>query len=348
MNQLIGDRQAYRVLTQVLRPVMKTPGDAAQLAAGQRDWLVRRAIQERGASWLLGHAAQGLVQWTSGQRAALQEAANIEMRRVLEADALRQRLRPLFAGPSAALLLLKGTSIEERAYPPGILRPAIDVDALVAPDALPDVRRFLARSGMACVYRAPSGRTEQYVGAGGGASLDLHLLLGCPVRFPTYGTPQVVAAAAARATQLADGTRVLHPIDATLHLLVHLAAGLGGDLRHVADARQWLAQHGDALTSVPTLAAQLGVMRAVRAAAAWLAEPLNPSAPLEALVAQLPPVDRQLVRLQRAAVQRYYLRQGPPLPPGLSALTELLTVDFPRGAVGLASLTGHAALSRYR
>ncbi len=348
MKQSIAELQAYRVLMRMLRPVVTTRDEAAQLSDAQRDWLVRRAIQERGASWMLTHAAQGLVHLTSGQRAALQEAANVEMRRVLEADALRQSLRALFTGPSSALLLLKGASIEERAYPPGIMRPSIDVDALVAPNALPEVHTFLARNGLACVYRAPTGRTEQWVGAGGGASLDLHLRLGCPVRFPAYGTSQVVDAAVARATRLSDGTRVLHPIDATLHLLVHLAAGLGGDLRHVADTRQWLGQHGDALASVSAMAAHVGVLRAVRAAAAWLVDASDPSAPLEALVARMPAADRHLARLQRVVVQRYYLRHGPPLPPSLCALTELLTVDFPRGAVGLAGLTGNAALSRYR
>jgi hypothetical protein len=341
---------AYRALLALLRPQLSPPladlarSLAAPLTEPQRAWLVRRSVQEGAADWLQARHREGLLELTEPQLRQLQQATGLQTRRTLEADALRLLLRPLLHGAAAPLALIKGASVEQRCYPPGVMRHCADVDVLAADADLPALEDHLRRLGLHGVRRDPSGRTVQFAGPGAGAALDLHLRLACPRRYPRYATAEIAKTALQRAGFLRDGTKVLAPADATLHLLVHLATGLGGDLRHLADADQWLQRIKDPpLRQIVVMAEENGVHRAVRAALAWLAElPLGAVDRRLTGLQTLPGPDRALAHLQRRLVQRHYLRRGPVLPPPLSALTELLCVDFPRGAVGLAALVAGA------
>lgn len=338
--------QAYHALRGLMRPVVpptdrdRVAGQVERLNDQQRAWLLRRAVQESGAVWLLEQRRQGLFRLDGPELARLQAAAANELRRTMEADALRHQLKPLLTGPVPQLLLIKGAATEERAYPRGVPRPCVDVDAAVIPAQLATVQAFLSDLGLACVRRDPSGRTHQYAHPSGGATLDLHLRLGCPKRFPRFGTAEQLEAAMARAATLTDGTRVLSPADATLHLLLHLAAGLGGDLRHLADAAQWLQVFPPDPQKLVENAKESGLARAVAAACGWLATlvPAITQPVLDALGPR-PLAERILENLQHQRVVAYYLRHGPALDQPLSALTELLTVDFPRGALGLTAVT---------
>lgn len=337
---------AYRALLALLRPQLSPPLAerartlAAPLSLAQRQWLVERAVQEGAAEWLLRRCGDGVVELPPLLLQPLQRAASAQARRTLQADALRLRLRPLLAGAAAPLTLLKGASIEQRAYPTGVIRPCTDVDVLTSVELLPEVDAQLRRWGYVCARRDPSGRTHQYHGPPGDAALDLHLRLACPRRFPRYGAAAVAQQALQRGELLADGTRVLAPADASLHLLVHLAAGLGGDLRHLADADQWLrALPEPSVAQLLATAAPLGAARAVRAALGWLAQLPHGAVDRASLaLAAVSAADLALAGLQRRWALGHYLRHGPVLPPALLALTELLCVDFPRGAVGLARL----------
>ncbi len=347
--RVIGNQpelQAYHALRGLLRPVVP-PADrdrvatqVQRLSADQRSWLLQRTAQERGAGWLLEHRRQGLFQLEGPELAALQRAAATELRRTLEADALRRQLLPLLSGPVPQLLLLKGAATEQRVYPPGVMRHCIEVDALAIPGQLAAVLEALRDLGLRCIHRDASGRTEHYAHPAGGATLDLHLRLACPWRFPRYGTAQQLEAAAARLTLLADGSRVLCPSDATLQLLVHLTAGLGGDLRHLADAAQWLLVLPPDPNALASAAKELGLARAVAASCGWLAD-LEPAItqPLLQALGPRPLADTILDNLQHQQVVAHYLRHGPALAAPLNALSELLTVDFPRGALGLTAVT---------
>lgn len=346
MNRPTHELEAYRALRAVLRPVVppvereRVAAQVQRLSADQRTWLLRRAMQESAAGWLLEQRRQGLLALDGGELARVQAAAAQELRRTMEADALRLQLLPLLAGPVPQLLLIKGAATEQRAYPPGVPRPCVDVDAAVIPSQLIAAQGFLRGLGLTCVRRDPIGRTHQYAHPNGGATLDLHLRLGCPKRFPRFGTAERLEAAMDRASALADGTRVLSPADATLHLLLHLAAGLGGDLRHLADAAQWLQVFPPDPQELAKRAQEAGLARAVAAACGWLVE-LAPAIaqPLLAALGPRPWGERILDNLQHQRVRAHYLRHGPALDQPLSALTELLTVDFPRGALGLTAVT---------
>lgn len=346
MNRPTHELEAYRALRAVLRPVVPPPerervtAQIQRLSADQRTWLLRRAMQESGAWWLLEQRRQGVLALDGSELARVQTAADQELRRTMEADALRLQLLPLLAGPVPQLLLIKGAATEQRAYPPGVPRPCVDVDAAVISSQLIVVQAFLCDLGLACVRRDPSGRTHQYAHPNGGATLDLHLRLACPKRFPRFGTAERLEAAMDRASALTDGTRVLSPPDATLHLLLHLAAGLGGDLRHLADAAQWLQVFPPEPQDLLARAEEAGLARAVAAACGWLVD-IAPAItrPLLAAVGPRPLGERLLENLHHQRVLAHYLRHGPALDQPLSALTELLTVDFPRGALGLTAVT---------
>lgn len=347
--------QAYAALRVLLRPAVP-PAERERVAAQverlndpQRAWLLRRAVQESGAVWLLEQRRQGLLRLDGPELARLQAAAANELRRTMEADALRHQLKPMLTGRLPQLLMLKGAATEERAYPPGVPRPCVDVDAAVVPGQLSTAQAFLADLGLVCVRRDPSGRTHQYAHPSGGATLDLHLRLGCPKRFPRFGTAEQLEKAMDRSVQLADGTRVLSVPDATLHLLQHLAAGLGGDLRHLADAAQWLQVFPPDPQKLVESADEFGLTRALAAALGWLAD-LAPAITQQVLDAlgPRPLVERVLDNLQHQRVLAHYLRHGPALDQPLSALTELLTVDFPRGALGLTAVTVSSRLRANR
>ena len=347
---------AYLALLALLRPQLSSPladlarSLAAPLTELQRAWLVRRSVQEGAADWLLARHREGLLELAGPQVRELQQATARQTRRTLEADALRQMLRPLLHGAAAPLALIKGASIEQRCYPPGVVRHSSDVDVLAAEADLPALEDQLRRLGLPSVRRDPSGRTVQFAGPGAGAALDLHLRLACPRRYPRYGSAETAQTALQRADFLRDGTKVLAPADATLHLMVHLATGLGGDLRHLADADQWLQKIKDPpLRQIMVMAEENCVNRAVRAALSQLAQlPLGAVDRRLASPQAMPAPDRALAHLQRRLVRRHYLRHGPVLPPPLLALTELLCVDFPRGAVGLAKLIAHGGASEPR
>lgn len=355
----LTDREAlvaYRALLALLRPQLSPPladlarSLAAPLTEPQRAWLVRRSVQEGVADWLQARHREGLLELSEPQLRQLQQASVSQTRRTLEADALRLLLRPLLHGPAAPLAQIKGASIEQRCYPSGVMRHCADVDVLAAEADLPALEDQLRRLGLTSVRRDPSGRTVQFAGSAAGAALDLHLRLACPRRYPRYATAETAKTALQRAGFLRDGTKVLAPADATLHLLVHLATGLGGDLRHLADADQWLQKiHDPPLRQIVVMAGEIGVNRAVGAALSWLAElPLGAVDRRSAGLQTLPQPDRALAHLQRRLVLRHYLRHGPVLPPPLSVLTELLCVDFPRGAVGLAKLLAQAGVGPAR
>lgn len=349
---LLPQRQRRLLLLQVLlRPVLDpaliplAQQLATQVTPLDTAWLVRTGVAERAATWLLPALDQVALPITTAERALLQRAASLEVQRTLQAEALRLALLPVLGGKQPLLLLLKGSSIEARAYPPGILRPCTDLDLLVAPGQFALARKALLQVGLLPGTVDASGRTQRFDGGTAGCAVDLHFRLGCPRRYPRYGTDGVVAAAVQRAVRLADGSRTLAPVDTTVHLLVHLAAGLGGDLRHLADANQWLAtaaQQGVTAEQIRTLVAQLGLLRAVHAGLATLA-----ALPGSAVAAQylnqfrpVPRVDRALLQLQRRLVATHYAQHGPVLPPPLLAVTELATVD------GLAGLQGLLALLR--
>ena len=337
---------AYRVLRSLLRPDVPhlhrqaVGAELDILSAEQRAWLVGRVLQERGSAWLLEHHRVGMVRLQAHELSQLQVAAGRDLRRTLEADALRRQLQPLLCGNGPQLLLLKGASIEQLVYPKGVMRPCIDVDVAVVPAQQPAVEAYFAELGLVCIHRDKSGRTAHFGQPSGGATLDLHLRLACPKRFPRYATLHHLEAAVARSTALADGTRVLAQADATLHLLVHLAAGLGGDLRHLADAAQWLKVCVPDAGALAQTASELGLARTLRAACTWLAD-LEPAITLTLLQALGPgnAADSALQNLQHRQVLASYLRRGPALTKPLSALTELCTLDFPRGALGLTAVT---------
>jgi len=347
-----SQHQRRLLLLQVLlRPVLDPAlvPLAQQLVAGvapqDTAWMVRTAVAERAATWLLPSLDLVALPVTAADRALLQRAASLEVQRTLQAEALRLALMPVLCANPPILLLLKGSSLEARAYPPGVLRPCTDLDLLVVPGQVAMAQKALRQLGLLPGKVDASGRTQRFDGGTSGCAVDLHYRLGCPRRYPRYGTAEVVAAATQRAVRLADGCWTLAPVDTTVHLLLHLAAGLGGDLRHLADANQWLvtaAIQAVNAKQVRLLVEQLGLLRAVRAALATLAA-LPGSAVAAHYLADFGPIpraDRALVALQRHLAANHYAQHGPVLPPPLLVLTELATVD------GMAGLQGLQALRR--
>lgn len=238
------DRDTLRLLVLLARPVVR-PQDlpeikrlAACLAPGSWHLLADRALYTRTAPWVLQHLQALPLPVPSQVLASLAALRDSMLQRTLDCDQVRARIAPLLQDVHGPALLLKGRAIEARAYPPGVLRPSVDVDLLVRPGSLPRVEKALQDLGLRPI--GPEGRhVRGWALPGARAGLDVHSYLLDPRRFPQFARHP--SRLFARAAVGPSGLLELEPLAQTLHLLAHLTTGLYADLRHLADAAQWVA-----------------------------------------------------------------------------------------------------------
>jgi hypothetical protein len=265
--------QAWRVVVAGSRPVASARHEAELLARAplldERDWqrVADHAAVAMTAGWLTAHLDRLAIAVPDAARKRLHEGRDEGVRRWLLAETLRRRLAPaLLLGREPPCLLLKGVSVERRAYPPEIVRPCADLDVLVRPGRGAEVAGILGKLGLRQTERMRSGFVIAYHDAMTGALVECHLRLLCPYRHPGQRSPQPTRELFARAERAPDGWLELAPVDCTVHLLMHLMQNLFVDLRHRADLGQWLRAMAVDCTAVGRLLRAWDVRRAGAAA----------------------------------------------------------------------------------
>lgn len=341
------DRQGVGFLVAASRPVLR-PGQAEQIQKAARSlppttWLAvaHRATTLRTAAWLAAHVGALDLPAPSPARQILERARAEAVQRALRADQLNLQILPWTTGRAAPLLLLKGQAIEARVYPPGVLRPAVDVDVLVRPGRGAEVVKLLHESG----FRQRAGTASHettWASPGNPVHLDVHQTLVDPIRFPVLGTQEAMAALFERAQPGPHGAAVLAPLDQSAHLLLHLCTGMYADLRHVADAAQWWAQVQPDPSALAALLRQWRVERAAQLALPvlqWFDTGVagDLAAATLHLLGQPGAATRGFALAARAALRK------PRQPRWLKLWGLLVQVDDPRGYAWRSTGLSHAA-----
>jgi hypothetical protein len=232
-----------RLGVQLARPLLTSADVEAvrELAVDldTRAWqtLTERWLSLRVGAWVHSHVQTHALSLPDTAAAPLAAQWLNTVQRAVACDQLRDLLAPLLRGHRAPLLQLKGSVVEARAYPAGVLRPHFDLDLLVRPgeqtwqSALRELglRPTTPRQGHAQSWRLPDAPV----------TVDLHFALADPRLHPALERGPQREALFARARVGADGLLQLDELDQSAHLLVHLGPGLYGDWRHLADAALW-------------------------------------------------------------------------------------------------------------
>lgn len=162
---------------QALLPADPHAGPAAcraALASGGADFLQLILAQGLGPLW--HHRLQ-----TGGRLDALPQAAAEALREArlsaaggyLAQRAALDRLDRLFEATGIAWLVMKGAHVRECVYPDPALRPAGDIDILVAPADRRRAARALLDAGYA-VHAEPANISHEATFSHGGVDIDLH------------------------------------------------------------------------------------------------------------------------------------------------------------------------------
>ncbi len=338
MIQLLS-KPALLLLRQLARPLLSAePRTLRALAADLQphDWLAlsRICAAQGTAPWVLAHCEASALPLPPPARAVLRQGLAKTLARTLDADRTLARIAPLLLeGPSPPCLLLKGRAVEARAYPPGVLRPCVDVDVLPHPDRAAEAVKRLTQLGFIETARSPSGHVVTFTERDGSGVVELHHRPLCPLRFPGLASRGATADLFVRAQRGPTGWLAPDDVDHSALLLVHLLFGLHGDLRHLADAGMWLrAVRPDG----KALAARLLDWQAARAGAAGLSEvqAFDPQAvsPETAAALALLPADVLPASLARRAA-RLAQRKQPLLPGWLDFVGVLAHLDRPLPAL---------------
>ena len=325
---------AARALPLLARPVAPTDlgPQLSDLHLTATDWeaIVGRAGAHRWASWLLIHVRTRNLPVSDPLLAILRRHAAEEMRRSLELSLLLARLQTLFEDPAPAALLLKGRGIEHRAYPPDVLRPSTDIDLLVRPGRLGQVRRFLLQLGLTHQGGTRAGHVQNWRSADGHHVVEVHRTPLDPWRYPAMASTRVVHAWFARA-QRVEGRLVPDEVDQTALLLVHLAQMLFADVRHTGDLAQWLIVVQPDPQRVTDRLRDWHCVRTGLAGLSVLLAFAPELAPRWAPMLRHAPADlrQQLARASRWVAWVHYRHQPTDLPPKLEAVGWALHLDNP-------------------
>lgn len=231
------DAQTLEAVRCWARPEPLQNAKPPRLTAKQWRAALKLCGQMRTSPWLELHAQH--LNLPDDVRAELATQALAIVTRTLDVDRCLLQVSPgLLDGPAAPALLLKGRAIEMRAYPPHVLRPAVDVDILVRPGAQEKVESHLSKLGYKQTWQSRSRHNAMWMEQGGGNTVEIHRQILCPLRYPPFLQPQITQALFDRAVML-DRWLVLQVTDQTAHLLVHLNEGVYADWRHLADLSQW-------------------------------------------------------------------------------------------------------------
>lgn len=234
--------QAARAVRLLSRPVLnlRDQQEIQQLRLMPQDWpaIVLRAYTHRWTGWLLAHARQLTLPLPAESLQQLEAFSLTDIRRTMELDQLLRQLQPLWDRPLPPVLLLKGRGIERRAYPPGILRPIVDIDLLVRPGHDAELADFLRSLQMLPTWTSRAGHVTMW-SAPEGPVVEVHTRPLDPWRFAPMMHPRTVERWFTHAVQ-AEGRLEPDPLDQTAFLLVHLLEGVYCDTRHLGDLLQWL------------------------------------------------------------------------------------------------------------
>jgi len=163
-------------LFQLLSPSGLPPGevDGTRLAAS--------ASAHGLAGVALAEARRAGVALPAEAARTLQLQAQAVAAQALRASLLLGQVLRSFSGAGLVPVVLKGPPLAARCWPEPLLRPSVDVDVLVEPDALPVARTLLASLGLAPageeahheVFEGPAGMVELHhqLLSGLGAVLD--------------------------------------------------------------------------------------------------------------------------------------------------------------------------------
>lgn len=240
-----SNNEAFALLLLLGRPVLsatlraRAEQDSGRLKA--EDWaqFVEAARSRRVAPWVLKHVRDLKLRLPPDSAAELARASLEMVMHTTAADALLNRIEPLMAGEDAPAMLIKGASIEARAYPTGTARPQLDVDLLVRPGRWHAVEQWLIARGFSGFFATRSGH-ELGMRDDPSTFIELHRTLLCPFRFAPFTRPATSERLFARGQLDPDGRLTIGDVDQTALLLVHLLEDAFVDVRHIADAARWL------------------------------------------------------------------------------------------------------------
>jgi hypothetical protein len=151
-------------------------------------------------------------------------------------DASTRELLEALAASEIAVLILKGTGLAHSLYPEPHLRPCLDVDLLVRPDALEAAERVLAAQGWSHPPERDAELSEpqrHYAKNARGTlayHVDLHWKIANPRIFADATSFEALDAGAVPVPPLGAGARTLRHIDALLVACVHRVAHHGDAL----------------------------------------------------------------------------------------------------------------------
>ncbi len=158
-----------------------------------------------------------------------------------------QRILEVFEGRDLRAVVLKGLVLGERLYPRAMLRPAGDLDLLIAASDVPRAREALATAGFSPrVWRpheTPPTHALMFEHAGGG-SLDLHHLASDGFG-TTIATGGLIDRSLPYRTEGGGKAWILSAEDELLYLSVHAARHRSIRLGWLVDIKLFIDRHPD-------------------------------------------------------------------------------------------------------
>ncbi len=203
-------------------------------------YVAERAKSLRTAPWVWHHADQLGLDLPDEASTLLKNACRAIARKTIAADVLLDRLVPLLVGDQPPAMLIKGSVIEQRVYPQGLMRPQVDIDIVACPGRMAYIVERLYDEGFTHAWTTRSGHEIGLADPSAPSVVEIHRTILCPYRFAPFADAHVSRWLFERAQRDRQGRLVPHDVDHTAFLLVHLVELIYADMRHVADAATWL------------------------------------------------------------------------------------------------------------
>jgi len=143
------------------------------LAEGGTEFLDFVVAQDLGPLWHHALQSHGLPESVPVAADALREARMGAAMGYLAQRAALERLDRLFEAEAIPYVAMKGTHVREGVYPDPALRPASDIDVLIAPANRRRAARVLIDAGYA-VHAAPANISHEATFSQGMVDIDLH------------------------------------------------------------------------------------------------------------------------------------------------------------------------------
>ncbi len=269
------------------------------------DWqrLFNRAF-EHGVAGLLNHRLEAVdVALPPAVRERAEERFAVDRLWHRRTAADLKRIYDAFDLHGVRAVALKGLVLGERVYPRATLRPAGDIDLLIAGADRSPAAAALADAGYAERPWQPHETTPDHAVIfehPGGGSVDLHHL--ASVGFRTAATTgELIERSISYRTEAGAGAWILAPEDELLYLAVHAARHRFSRLGWLVDLRLFIARHPALSWEVAGAQARIwGVRRSAAAALTLLERRLRLDLPAPTLAALRPDL-RTRVALSLAA-----------------------------------------------